>query len=139
MKEQFSIKNFMMRLPCLFIAETEEKGRAVFTNDALEKGIVLETAPVIVMTDEERKLIDQTRLHDYIFVWGDDNDQCAMALGWISVYNHSYHSNAEYYMDFETEQMFVKTVWPIAAGEEVTINYNGTWNDETKVWFDVAG
>lgn len=139
MKEHFSIKNFMMRLPCLFIAETEEKGRAVFTNDALETGTLLETAPVIVMTGEERKLIDQTRLHDYIFVWGDDNDQCALALGWISVYNHSYQSNAEYYMDFETEQMFVKTVWPIAAGEEVTINYNGTWNDETKVWFDVVG
>lgn len=128
-----------MRLPCLFIAETEEKGRAVFTNDALETGTLLETAPVIVMTGEERKLIDQTRLHDYIFVWGDENDQCAMALGWISVYNHSYQSNAEYYMDFETEQMFVKTVWPIAAGEEVTINYNGTWNDETKVWFETTG
>ena len=128
-----------MRLPCLFIAETEEKGRAVFTNEALEAGTLLETAPVIVMTGEERKLIDQTRLHDYIFVWGDANDQCAMALGWISMYNHSYSSNAEYYMDFETEQMFVKTVRPIAEGEEVTINYNGTWNDETKVWFDIAG
>lgn len=128
-----------MRLPCLFIAETEQKGRAVFTNEALEAGTLLETAPVIVMTGEERKLIDQTRLHDYIFVWGDENDQCAMALGWISVYNHSYQSNAEYYMDFETEQMFVKTVWPIAAGEEVTINYNGTWNDETKVWFETTG
>lgn len=128
-----------MRLPCLFIAETEEKGRAVFTNDSLETGTLLETAPVIVMTGEERKLIDQTRLHDYIFVWGDANDQCAMALGWISMYNHSYSSNAEYYMDFETEQMFVKTVQPIAAGEEVTINYNGTWNDDTKVWFDAIG
>ena len=128
-----------MRLPCLFIAETEEKGRAVFTNDALGKGILLETAPVIVMTGEERKLIDQTHLHDYIFVWGDANDQCAMALGWISIYNHSYSSNAEYYMDFETEQMFVKTVRPIAEAEEITINYNGTWNDETKVWFDVVG
>ena len=128
-----------MRLPCLFIAETEQKGRAVFTNEALEAGALLETAPVIVMTGEERKLIDQTRLHDYIFVWGDANDQCAMALGWISMYNHSYNSNAEYYMDFETEQMFVKTVRPIEEGEEVTINYNGTWNDETKVWFDVVG
>ena len=128
-----------MRLPCLFIAETEEKGRAVFTNDALETGTLLETAPVIVMTGEERKLIDQTRLHDYIFVWGDANDQCAMALGWISMYNHSYSSNAEYYMDFETEQMFVKTVRPIAEAEEITINYNGTWNDETKVWFDATG
>ena len=33
----------------------------------------------------------------------------------------------------------LRLVWPIAAGEEVTINYNGTWNDESKVWFDVVG
>lgn len=126
-----------MRLPCLFIAETDDKGRAIFTTEALEPGTVLETAPVIVMTAEERVLLDQTRMHDYIFEWGDAKDQCAVALGWVSIYNHSYQSNAVYFMDFDTDQMFVKTVWPIAAGEEVTINYNGTWNDETPVWFEV--
>jgi SET domain-containing protein len=76
-------------------------------------------------------------LHDYIFEWGEEKDKCAMALGWIPVYNHSYSSNAEYYMDFEEEAMFVKAVREIAAGEEVTINYNGDWNNEQKVWFDV--
>ncbi len=38
-----------MRLPCLLIAETEEKGRAVFTTEALEANTLLETAPVIVL------------------------------------------------------------------------------------------
>ena len=59
-----------------------------------------------------------------------------MALGYIPIYNHSYRSNCEYFMDFETDSIFVKTVRSIAAGEELTINYNGDWNDETKVWFD---
>lgn len=126
-----------MRLTGLFIAETGEKGRGVFTHEKIEANTVIEIAPVLVMTDDERKLIDQTLLHDYIFEWGTEKDQCAMALGWVPVYNHSYESNSEYFMDFDEATMFVKTVREIEAGEEVTINYNGNWNDATKVWFDV--
>ena len=39
-------------------------------------------------------------------------------------------------MEYDAEQIYMKTVRDIAAGEELTINYNGDWNDETKVWFD---
>nr|WP_294908182.1 SET domain-containing protein-lysine N-methyltransferase [uncultured Lacibacter sp.] len=126
-----------MRLPCLFIGETEEKGRAVFTNEIIPAGTIIESSPVIVMSADERKLLDQTLLHDYIFEWGPNHDECALALGWISIYNHSYGSNAEYFMDFDSSQMMIKTVHRIEEGEEVTINYNGEWNDEKKVWFDV--
>ncbi len=126
-----------MRLQELFIHQSEGRGRGVFTSETIEAGSILEIAPVIVMTAEERILLDQTLLHDYIFEWGPDKTQCAMALGWIPVYNHSYSSNAEYYMDFEEEAMFIKAVREIAAGEEVTINYNGDWNNVQKVWFDV--
>ena len=126
-----------MRLPCLFIGETEEKGRAVFTNEIIPAGTIIESSPVIVMSADERKLLDQTLLHDYIFEWGPKHDECALALGWISIYNHSYNSNAEYFMDFDSSQMMIKTVHKIEEGEEITINYNGEWNDETKVWFDV--
>jgi hypothetical protein len=40
-------------------------------------------------------------------------------------------------MDFEEQTIFVKTVRDIRKGEELTINYNGDWNDGKKVWFDV--
>jgi SET domain-containing protein len=40
-------------------------------------------------------------------------------------------------MDFDEETIFVKTVRAIKKGEELTINYNGDWDDETKVWFEV--
>ncbi|MFT3948353.1 MAG: SET domain-containing protein-lysine N-methyltransferase [Agriterribacter sp.] len=69
-------------------------------------------------------------------VWGDKEDQCCMAMGYIPVYNHSYQSNCEYFMDYDDNTMFIKTVRLIEPNEEVTINYNGTWNDEKKVWFD---
>jgi hypothetical protein len=60
-----------------------------------------------------------------------------MALGLIPIYNHSYTSNCEYFMDFDEQTIFVKTVRDIRKGEELTINYNGDWNDVKKVWFDV--
>lgn len=121
---------------CLYITDTLKKGKGVFTSADITKNSIIEIAPVLVMSDEERKLLDQTLLHDYIFEWGDDTKQCCLALGWVSVYNHSYKSNCEYDMDYEDKTITIKTIRKIKAGEELTINYNGSWNNEKKVWFD---
>jgi SET domain-containing protein len=126
-----------MLLNSLFIANTMDKGRGVFTNETIPADMVIETSPVIVMQKADREYLDKTLLHDYIFEWGSKKDKCCMALGLIPIYNHGYQSNCEYFMDFEEEIIFVKTVRTIGAGEELTINYNGDWNDETKVWFEV--
>ncbi|MFM7710380.1 MAG: SET domain-containing protein-lysine N-methyltransferase, partial [Ferruginibacter sp.] len=67
---------------------------------------------------------------------GADLSQCCMALGLIPLYNHHSPSNAEYFMEYEQEQIFIKSVRPIQAGEEITINYNGDWNDTKPLWFD---
>ena len=125
-----------MILPFIFIAPTGEMGRGVFTSSVIEEGTVIETSPVIVMSGEDRKLLDQTLLHDYIFEWGDKKKQCCMALGYVPMYNHSYKSNCEYEMDFETEMIRIKTVRYIKAGEELFINYNGDWNDAKPLWFE---
>jgi SET domain-containing protein len=125
-----------MILPNLFIAPTRHKGRGVFTSMDLEADTVIEISPVIVMTREERVLLDQTLLHDYIFEWGEEPKGCCMALGYVPLYNHSYRSNCEYEMDYEEGLITVKTVRGVQAGEELLINYNGDWNNETPVWFD---
>jgi uncharacterized protein len=125
-----------MILPSLFIGPTVGMGRGVFTSEDIAKDTVIEISPVIVMTGAERKLLDQTLLHDYIFEWGRDRKDCCMALGYIPLYNHAYRSNSEYQMDFDQRVIIVRTVRWIAAGEEVFINYNGDWNDAKPVWFD---
>ena len=125
-----------MILPCLFIAPAAKMGKGVFTSERLEGGTVIEIAPVIVMSKEERKLLDQTTLHDYIFEWGNDRKQCCMALGYVPMYNHSYKSNCEYEMDFDEQLITVKTMRFIKEGEELFINYNGDWNDSTPLWFN---
>lgn len=122
----------------LYIEKTQHKGKAVFTNEKIATGTIIEIAPVIVMSKEDREYLDKTLLHDYIFEWGKNKDRCAMALGIVPIYNHSYKSNCEYFMDFEDDTIIIKTVSPIKKGEELTINYNGDWNDGKKVWFEAS-
>ena len=122
--------------PYLYIKEVRGKGRAVFTRERIPANTIIEESPVIVMSIEDRVHLDKTLLHDYIFEWGSRKDKCCMALGYIPIYNHSYKSNCEYFMNFDDDTIFIKTVKKIDAGAELTINYNGDWNDAEKVWFD---
>lgn len=110
-------------------------GRGVFTSEKIGAGTLIEVSPVIVMPAEDRKLLDQTLLHDYIFEWGENRDQCCMALGYIPVYNHAYESNCEYETDFDFNQIRITAVRSIEKGEELFINYNGEWNNPQPVWF----
>ena len=125
-----------MILSCLFMAESPAKGRGMFTNEVILADTIIEVAPVIVMSAADRLLLDKTLLHDYIFEWGTDKTQCCMALGFVPIYNHSYNSNCEYFMDYSTNTIMLKTVKNIEAGEEVFINYNGDFNDKAALWFD---
>ena len=127
----------MILLP-LYIAETENMGKGVYTSLPIEVNTVIEISPVVVMNAEERILLDQTKLHDYIFEWQTELKKCCMALGYVAVYNHSYQSNCEYEMDYATELITIKTMRDIKAGEELFINYNGNWNDDTPIWFDAG-
>jgi SET domain-containing protein len=111
-------------------------GWGVFTQVSIQTGTILEISPVIVMNAAEKILLDRTLLHDYIFKWGDHEDKCCLALGYVSIYNHSYNSNCEYEMDFTENKIIIKAVQQITAGQELFINYNGNCNDKTPVWFD---
>lgn len=132
---KFAKKNLIAH--CLYIATTEHRGRGVFTAEDISKGSIIEIAPVIVMSAKERVFLDKTLLHDYIFEWGMEGGACCLALGWVSIYNHSYKSNCEYEMDYNNSTITIKTVRKINAGEELFINYNGSWDAAKKVWFDV--
>lgn len=120
----------------LHIEDSGPRGRGVYSSEQIAANTVIEISPVIVMNAADRVHLDKTLLHDYIFVWGAKQDKCCMALGLVPMYNHSYQSNCEYFMDFEDNTIMIKTVRKIKKGEEITINYNGDYNDKTKIWFD---
>ena len=120
----------------LYVDSSRGMGRGVFTQKKIAANIVVEISPVIVMNKKDRQLLDKTLLHNYIFEWGHNETQCCMALGLVPIYNHSYLSNCEYFMDYDAATIMIKTVRVIAKGEELTINYNGDWNNAKLVWFD---
>ena len=50
---------------------------------------VIEISPVIDFKPKERKQIEGTKLYHYVFEWGKSKRKAAMALGYVSMYNHS--------------------------------------------------
>lgn len=122
----------------LFVAQTAQKGRGVFTEFSLPANTVIEVAQAVTLSAADREHIDKTVLHDYIFEWGNEQQECAMALGLIPIYNHSYDSNCTYIMQYDTQEFIIQTVKEIKAGEELTINYNGEPDDETPLWFEAV-
>ena len=41
-------------------------------------------------------------------------------------------------MDYENNAIIIKTMQNISAGSELTINYNGDWDNNKPVWFDTV-
>jgi hypothetical protein len=120
----------------IFVARTHDRGRGVFTNKKIKKGQVVEICPMIVFSQKDRKQINDTFLYEYYFEWGDDVKKGALALGYGSLYNHSYTPNAKYDPDFDLNILEFSAIRDIEAGEEITVNYNLDPNDTTPVWWD---
>jgi uncharacterized protein len=99
-----------------------KKGRGVFACKKISKGTIIERVPVVIFRVEE--IFNSTRrpkLAEYAFNWGDG--LVAIALGYGSLYNHSYRPNAEFYSEGRLTQVF----WAISdinSDEEITVNYN---------------
>ena len=125
-----------MILPILYIMETAQRGRGVFTTESIPAGTTIEIAPVIVLNQADRAVVDTTLLHDYIFEWGIDEKQAAVALGYVSIYNHSVDANCKYDMDYDHMTIQIQTKREIKADEELYINYNGDGVMNKSVWFD---
>ncbi len=126
----------MQRLPFLYFAESAIAGRGVFTGQTIEEGALIEICPVIVLPPQDLPVIHGTVLHDYYFLWGPDQKQGAIVLGFGSLYNHSHQPNAEFVLDYEKQTLDFYSLRRIAAGEEITITYNGLPGDFRAVWFE---
>src|SRR5689334_8408228 len=101
-----------------------DKGRGVVAQQTFCAGETIERPPVIVVSAEEAPLIRDTKLAHYYFEWGADCRQAAIALGYGSLYNHSYTPNARYEFREDEECLEFIALRDIEPGEEITINYN---------------
>lgn len=127
----------MQAIPSLYIAPSDLGGRGVFSAADIPAGSVIEVSPVITMPISERPHLDETALYDYYFIWGEEDDQLAIVLGYGSMYNHSYEPNAQYAPDYEGNTLDFYALRDIKAGEEITVNYNGDPSEHDELWFEV--
>lgn len=119
----------------LYVGPSILGGRGVFALEPIAADSLIEICPVIVIPADQVALIHQTILHDYYFLWGENEKEAAIAMGYGSLYNHAVDSNATYEMDFELLTIDIYAIKPIQAGEEITINYHGVPGIKDKLWF----
>jgi SET domain-containing protein len=119
----------------LEVRQTKLKGRGVFTTRDISQGEIIEVCPIIELPEGDTPHIDVTKLYNYYFNWGEKLNKVAIALGYGSLYNHSYTPNAVYEKDFSRNLLVFRSLSDIQAGEEITVNYNGTPTDRRPLWF----
>lgn len=107
------------------IGPAGEKGRGVFARSPIARGTLIEEAPVVVLPASQIGHLRRTILDEYCFKWGSDWDEAAILLGTCSICNHSFDPNAVFVCHFEELTIAFFALCDIAAGEEITINYNG--------------
>jgi SET domain-containing protein len=117
------------RSEALRLIEIPGKGRGVVAIEPLRAGELLEIAPVIPLTEADRPA-QNTILYDYPFLWDDPPYIEAIALGLISMVNHSEAPNAQFETDHASRTVRLTALRDIAPGEEITFDYG------IPLWFD---
>lgn len=95
------------------------KGRGVFAERNFASGELIECAPVIIVPDKEWPFVSSTILSDYFFETEDG--LAAMALGYASLYNHSFDANADYLV--ADDRVLITALCGINKDEEIFIDY----------------
>ncbi|MDP1706736.1 MAG: SET domain-containing protein [bacterium] len=115
--------------------KTINRGRGVFAGEQIKKGEEIESCPVLILPISQEKHLEKTELKYYYFEWAKDKD--AIALGYGSLYNHSYKPNAEFLISKKDQMIVIKALTNIKKGEEIFFDYNGHNPSGDCVWFKV--
>jgi len=118
----------------VYAAASPIHGRGVFAARAFELGDVVEECPILAVPGEQASLLDETDLMGFTFEW---DGGVAVALGFGSLYNHSWTPNARYDHDYERNLVVYSAVRAIASGKEITVNYSGEPDGRIDLWFDM--
>jgi len=125
-----------VRTPRLSVRPSPLGGRGVFAERHYAPGELIERAPVLVLSADQKQHIACTDLSNYYFEWNETGQgDVAIGLGHASIYNHSYSPNARYSKNREGLFLEYRALCAIAPGQEITVNYNGSPRDQAPVWF----
>lgn len=121
--------------PCIYVKDTgTTKGRGVFAGRVFRRGEIVEQAPVVLINMAFIFLPNEIKSVTYN--WPTDEPHVhAFALGYGSLYNHDDPANLRYRTDPQNGIMHYTASRDIAAGEELTIDYNQDRDPDKKDWF----
>jgi uncharacterized protein len=141
--EEISLSGSVVRSHAwpIAVGYSGSKGRGVFATTDVAADRILERCPVLIIPEQDRSVVDRTIVFTYVYMWEPNTTEqdlysgrgrAAIALGLASLLNHSYHPNATFIRHFDALELELRSLRPIRAGEEITIDYQMT------LWFDPA-
>lgn len=120
---------------------SRKKGKGVFAKDYITKGEVIDIAHIILISNKDWNLIEETVLSNYSYEWDDPKCigeyESAISLSDSQFINHSYDPNVKYVYGYEKKCIEYITLRDISKGEEITVNYNGEPFDKSPMGFEV--
>lgn len=121
----------MIQLPFVIAKSPTLNIRGLIADRKILKDSIIEKCPLILLPVSEDKYIESTLLKKYYFEW--NKKYSAIALGYISLINHSYRPNAYFYYDYKNIRLVLKALRDINKGEEILTNYNQDPTDKSPV------
>ena len=121
----------------LVVARIPGKGRGLIAGRSFQEDEVIMRNPVLVIPPDDWDLVQATILVDYCFIWHDDSEDAAVALGLGSLLNHSYSPNVISQKRLRDRVIEFIALRDIEEGEEVTLNYHGEPDSREALHFKV--
>ena len=113
-------------------------GRGVYARRSIKKDEIIEKCPVIEVPEHDMANLKESILVTYFFYFGKQKQRLAVALGFGSIYNHSYKPNAKYKIKHTEKSMDFIALNDIKKDDEITFDYKQE-NSKNKrpLWFEV--
>lgn len=124
----------------IYISKSKIKkaGRGVFAARDIKKDEIIEKCPVIEVPKHDVSNLRESILVTYFFYFGKNKERLTIALGFGSIYNHTYEPNATYKIKHAEKTIDFIALKDIKKDDEITVNYNyGNPKDKSPLWFEV--
>ena len=112
-------------------------GRGVYARRDIKKGEIIERCPIIEVPKHDVSNLRESILVTYFFYFGKNKERLIIALGFGSIYNHTYKPNARF--EIKQKDMIIDFVAlnDIKKDDEITIDYYNGHPKKTPLWFEV--
>ncbi len=121
----------------LYISQSKipNSDRGVFANVNIKRGESIETCLFIEIPKHEISRLEESIFINYVYFFGKNKERMLLALGYGSIYNHSYIPNAKY--EIKANEGIIKfiSIKNIKRNEEITVNYVQGTKEQVPLWF----